>query len=389
MEKINLKSKNHFPNLKYSKTIIKNCEIYNKYDYIAVESFDIFKIENNEKKVNFSEYYISTSNNETKDIDIYKIYSKDNIKKIYSLEVKYSDIYSLKYFYDSYHNAHYLTALINEKTNILIWKIKNEKEYELITNYKDVIEQGGYSMSIRPIKFSFYMLLFEKEQPSLLFAYNVQKFCTRKVTYFEKYDFVNNKKLDKLSTNNYCFRNKFEGYSINLDKKNYFGILKEGNFILYEIFASDLIKSLKENSNVLQFELSKYNNAIKNIVIIKENDEDKYLYYNEYYEENDNKIGKNFIGKIDLKNREKLFKAQIKIDELFSMTIWNKNYLLLFEKLSENIYIFNLKTFRIEGKLINHDDNIYNGKKLIINDNEELLFISELNGDINLWINES
>ena len=389
MEKINLKSKNHFPNLKYSKTIIKNCEIYNKYDYIAVESFDIFKIENNEKKVNFSEYYISTSNNETKDIDIYKIYSKDNIKKIYSLEVKYSDIYSLKYFYDSYHNAHYLTALINEKTNILIWKIKNEKEYELITNYKDVIEQGGYSMSIRPIKFSFYMLLFEKEQPSLLFAYNVQKFCTRKVTYFEKYDFVNNKKLDKLSTNNYCFRSKFEGYSINLDKKNYFGILKDGNFILYEIFASDLIKSLKENSNVLQFELSKYNNAIKNIVIIKENDEDKYLYYNEYYEENDNKIGKNFIGKIDLKNREKLFKAQIKIDELFSMTIWNKNYLLLFEKLSENIYIFNLKTFRIEGKLINHDDNIYNGKKLIINDNEELLFISELNGVINLWINES
>ena len=389
MEEINLKSKNHFPNLKYSKTIIKNCEIYNKYDYIAVESFDIFKIENNEKKEYFSGYYISTSNNETKDIDIYKIYSKDNIKKIHSLEVKYSDIYSLKYFYDSYHNAHYLTALINEKTNILIWKIKNEKEYELITNYKDVIEQGGYSMSIRPIKFSFYMLLFEKEQPSLLFAYNVQKFCTRKVTYFEKYDFINNKKLDKLSTNNYCFRNKFEGYSINLDKKNYFGILKEGNFILYEIFASDLIKSLKENSNVLQFELSKYNNAIKNIVIIKENDEDKYLYYNEYYEENDNKIGKNFIGKIDLKNREKLFKAQIKIDELFSMTIWNKNYLLLFEKLSENIYIFNLKTFRIEGKLINHDDNIYNGKKLIINDNEELLFISELNGDINLWINES
>ena len=389
MEKINLKSKNHFPNLKYSKTIIKNCEIYNKYDYIGVESFDIFKIENNEKKANFSGYYISTSNNETKDIDIYKIYSKDNIKKIYSLEVKYSDIYSLKYFYDSYHNAHYLTALINEKTNILIWKIKNEKEYELITNYKDVIEQGGCSMSIRPIRFSFYMLLFEKEQPSLLFAYNVQKFCTRKVTYFEKYDFVNNKKLDKLSTNNYCFRNKFEGYSINLDKKNYFGILKEGNFILYEIFASDLIKSLKENSNVLQFELSKYNNAIKNIVIIKENDEDKYLYYNEYYEENDNKIGKNFIGKIDLKNREKLFKAQIKIDELFSMTIWNKNYLLLFEKLSENIYIFNLKTFRIEGKLINSDDNIYTGKKLIINNNEELLFISELNGDINLWINES
>ena len=58
-----------------------------------MESFDIFKIENNEKKEYFSGYYISTSNNETKDIDIYKIYSKDNIKKIYSLEVKYSDIF--------------------------------------------------------------------------------------------------------------------------------------------------------------------------------------------------------------------------------------------------------------------------------------------------------
>ena len=389
MEKINLKSKNHFPNLKYSKIIVKNCEVYNKYDYFGTEPFDIFKIENKEKKENFSGYYLSTSNSETKDIDIYKIYTKDNIEKIYSLEVKYNDIYSLKYFYDSYHGIHYLTALINEKTNILIWKMKNEKKYELITNYKNAIQQGGYSMSIRPIRFIFYMLLFEKEQPSLIFVYNVQKGCTKKVTCFEKYDFINNKNIDKFSKTNYYFRSKFDGYIINLDKKNYFGVLRGGNFILYEIFASDLINSLKENSKIIKFELSKYYDAIKNIVIIKENNEDKYLYYNEYHKENDDENEKNFIGKIDLKNGEKLFKAQIKIGELFSMTIWNKNYLLLFEKLSENIYIFNLKTFRIEGKLINPDDNIYNGKKLIINNNEELLYVSGLNGVIHLWINES
>ena len=395
MEKINLKSKNHFPNLKYSKTTIKNCEIYNKYDYIAVESFDIFKIENNEKKANFSGNYISTSNNETKDIDIYKIYSKDNIKKIYSLEVKYSDIYSLKYFYDSYHNAHYLTALINEKTNILIWKIEAENKYKLIVNYKDEMKQGGYSMSIRPIKFNCYLLFFNKEQSLLLLVYNVSRGCTCKVTYIEKYDFINNKKLEKFSESSIYYSNRVYGYLINIGEKIYFGLLNLGMFFLYDIFSSDLNKSLDEEEEEekdyisIKFKLGECPDDIKNIVIMKENNEDKYLYYNKYYKDNNNNEY-NYIGKIDLINKEYLFEAKINIGFLFSMTIWNKNYLILFEYNSFNIHIFNVKTFQIQGKLFSLNNNLYNGKKLITEDNEELLFVTSGYGlSIYLWINDS
>ena len=90
---------------------------------------------------------------------------------------------------------------------------------------------------------------------------------------------------------------------------------------------------------------------------------------------------KNFIHKIDLINKEYLFKTAINIDELFSITVWNKNYLLLFEKFSENIHLFNTKTFRIVNKFINVDGDVYIGKKLTIN-NEELLFVNDLEGII-------
>ena len=388
MENINLKQKSLIPHLKCYKKIADECEVYKNNDYFGLEPFDVYKIESFWQNEKFLGGYLATSNTKTKNIDIYKIYSKDNIEKISSIEIGYNNIHSVKYFYDSFHDIPYLTALINEKTNILIWRIEKENKYTLITNYKEEKSQGGYSMSVRPIRFCFYMLLFDEEKSYLILIYNVQSGCTRKLNYIEKYDFINNKKLDKLSHCNVFFSSEYKGFPINLNQKNYFGLLNEGKFILYNIFSSDLKKSLENETKKIKLICSKYGSGIRNGVIIRENNEDKYLYYNEYYEENDNKIGKNFIGKIDLKNREKLFKAQIKIDELFSMTIWDKNYLLLFEKLSENIYIFNLKTFRIEGKLINHDDNIYTGKKLIINNNEELLFISELNGDINLWINE-
>ena len=100
---------------------------------------------------------------------------------------------------------------------------------------------------------------------------------------------------------------------------------------------------------------SAYNNDyIRNGVIIRENNEDKYLYYNEYHKggfydepKNNKNHDRNFIHKFSLINNEYLFKTAINIGELFSITVWNKNYLLLFEKNSKNIHLFNTKTFRI------------------------------------------
>ena len=249
-------------------------------------------------------------------------------------------------------------------------------------------------MSVRPIRFCFYMLLFDEEKSYLILIYNVQSGCTRRLNYIEKYDFINNKKLDKLSHCNVFFSSEYKGFPINLNQKNYFGLLNEGKFILYNIFSSDLKKSLEKETKKIKLICSKYGSGIRNGVIIRENNEDKYLYYNEYYKddyynksENDQNHDKNFIHKIDLINKEYLFKTAINIDELFSITVWNKNYLLLFEKISKNIHLFNTKTFRIVNKFINVDGDVYIGKKLTIN-NEELLFVSDLGGIINIWINE-
>ena len=395
MENVNLKSKNPFPNLEYYECIIDNFEIYSKSDYHGCEPFDIFKMERKEEKENSLGNYLATSNKETKNIDIYKIYSQFDIQKIYSIEVKYSDIHSIKYFHDSYNNIHYLTALINEKTNILIWKIEAEDKYKLIANYKDEMKQGGYSLSIRPIKFNCYMLFFSKEQSLLILVYNVLRGCSCRVTFIEKYDFINNKKLEKFSESSIYYSKRVYGYIINISGKTYFGLLNMGMFILYDIFSSDLNNSLdkegeveEEDCKTIKFKLSEYPDGIKNIVIMKENNEDKYLYYNGYYKDDNNNIEYNLIGKIDLINKEYLFKAQINIGFLFSMTIWNKNYLLLFEYNSFNIYIFNLKTFQIQGKLLSLSNNLYNGKKLITEDNEELLFVTSGNGFIYLYIND-
>ena len=166
-------------------------------------------------------------------------------------------------------------------------------------------------------------------------------------------------------------------------------------FFLYDIFSSDLNKSLDEEEEEekdyisIKFKLGECPNDIKNIVIMKENNEDKYLYYNKYYKDNNNNEY-NYIGKIDLINKEYLFEAKINIGFLFSMTIWNKNYLILFEYNSFNIHIFNVKTFQIQEKLFSLNNNLYNGKKLITEDNEELLFVTSGYGlSIYLWINDS
>ena len=394
MQNINLKQKSLIPHLKCYKKIADECEVYKNNDYFGLEPFDVYKIESFWQNEKFLGGYLATSNTKTKNIDIYKIYSKDNIEKISSIEIGYNNIHSVKYFYDSFHDIPYLTALINEKTNILIWRIEKENKYTLITNYKEEKSQGGYSMSVRPIRFCFYMLLFDEEKSYLILIYNVQSGCSRKLNYIEKYDFINNKKLDKLSHCNVFFSSEYKGFPINLNQKNYFGLLNEGKFILYNIFSSDLKKSLEKETKKIKLICSKYGSGIRNGVIIRENNEDKYLYYNEYYKddyynkfENDQNHDKNFIHKIDLINKEYLFKTAINIDELFSITVWNKNYLLLFEKISKNIHLFNTKTFRIVNKFINVDGDVYIGKKLAIN-NEELLFVSDLGGIINIWINE-
>ena len=371
------------PNLKYYKQITNKCQS-GSYEINSSGPFEVFKLESYYQENNFYGGYLATGNNETKNIDIYKINSKDNIELIHTIQVQYATINTIKYFYDPFNDINYLTALINNKTRILIWKILNENKYKLILNLFENVLQGGIGITLRPRRYDYYYLLFDKGKSILVFNYKIQSGCMSSNVYLEKYDFINNKSLEKISNFNWKPQPLYKSFPVYLNKKNYMAILNLSSFDLIEIFKTDI------KNEITKLDLIPKNIYAKNInaIITEENNEDEFLYliYHTYY---NNDVGKNILIKINLKNKENLFKTELDIDNLITISFWNKNYLLLFEIKSTIMHLFNTKTCRIEKKFINNKGNgLFTGKKLVINNNEQLLFVLDFNGNLNLWINE-
>ena len=371
------------PNLKYYKQITNKCQS-GSYEINSSGPFEVFKLESYYQENNFYGGYLATGNNETKNIDIYKINSKDNIELIHTIQVQYATINTIKYFYDPFNDINYLTALINNKTRILIWKILNENKYKLILNLFENVLQGGIGITLRPRRYDYYYLLFDKGKSILVFNYKIQSGCMSSNVYLEKYDFINNKSLEKISNFNWKPQPLYKSFPVYLNKKNYMAILNLSSFDLIEIFKTDI------KNEITKLDLIPKNICAKNInaIITEENNEDEFLYliYHTYY---NNDVGKNILIKINLKNKENLFKTELDIDNLITISFWNKNYLLLFEIKSTIMHLFNTKTCRIEKKFINNKGNgLFTGKKLVINNNEQVLFVLDVNGNLNLWINE-
>ena len=371
------------PNLKYYKQITNKCQS-GSYEINTSGPFEVFKLESYYQENNFYGGYLATGNNETKNIDIYKINSKDNIELIHTIQVQYATINTIKYFYDPFNDINYLTALINNKTRILIWKIISENKYKLILNLLENVLQGGIGITLRPRRYDYYYLLFDKGKSILVFNYKIQSGCMSSNVYLEKYDFINNKSLEKISNFNWKPQPLYKSFPVYLNKKNYMAILNLSSFDLIEIFKTDI------KNEITKLDLIPKNICAKNInaIITEENNEDEFLYliYHTYY---NNDVGKNILIKINLKNKENLFKTELDIDNLITISFWNKNYLLLFEIKSTIMHLFNTKTCRIEKKFINNKGNgLFTGKKLVINNNEQLLFVLDVNGNLNLWINE-
>ena len=371
------------PNLKYYKQITNKCQS-GSYEINSSGPFEVFKLESYYQENNFYGGYLATGNNETKNIDIYKINSKDNIELIHTIQVQYATINTIKYFYDPFNDINYLTALINNKTRILIWKILNENKYKLILNLFENVLQGGIGITLRPRRYDYYYLLFDKGKSILVFNYKIQSGCMSSNVYLEKYDFINNKSLEKISNFNWKPQPLYKSFPVYLNKKNYMAILNLSSFDLIEIFKTDI------KNEITKLDLIPKNICAKNInaIITEENNEDEFLYliYHTYY---NNDVGKNILIKINLKNKENLFKTELDIDNLITISFWNKKYLLLFEIKSTIMHLFNTKTCRIEKKFINNKGNgLFTGKKLVINNNEQLLFVLDVNGNLNLWINE-
>ena len=371
------------PNLKYYKQITNKCQS-GSYEIEYSGPFEVFKLESYYQEKSFLGCYLAVGNNDTKNIDIYKIKSKDNIELIYTIKIQYETINTIKYFYDHFNDINYLTSLINKKTRILIWKIENENKYNLILNLQDTVLSGGIGLSWRPKRFDYYHLLFDKGKSILIFNYKVQSGCMSSNVYLEKYDFINNKSLEKIRDINW--NPLYKSFPVYLNRKNYIAILNLSSLDLIEIFKTDIKKE------ITKLNLIPKNIYIKNINAIiteeNENDEDEFLYsiYHTYYY---NDVGKNILFKINLKNKEILFKTELDIDNLITITFWNKKYLLLFELKSTIIHLFNIKTCKIEKKFINNKGGgLFTAKKLVINNNEQLVFILDFNGNLNLWINE-
>ena len=201
--------------------------------------------------------------------------------------------------------------------------------------------------------------------------------------YLEKYDFINNKSLEKIRDIKWV--PLYKSFPVYLNGKNYIAMLNISSLDLIDIFKVDIKKEITK-LNLIQ----KNNHYIRNInaIITEENDEDEFFYsiYIIYYYID---VGKNILFKINLKNKEILFRTELDIDNLTTMTFWNKKYLLLFELKSTIMYLFNTKTCRIETKFINNKGGcLFTAKNIVINNNEQLLFVLDFNGNLNLWINE-
>ena len=432
MEKKTINSDKMNIKLNYYKIITDKGELLNEYDYYYqyLETFDVYNLnikENNEKNEIYLCGYLAAPNRETKNIEIYKICSKDNIKLIYTLEVGFDSIQNIKYFYDKYRDINYLTALINNNEIIKIWKIKGETNYELILNYTKSAKQGGYSMSYRPIMYECYSLLFNENNSILAMIYHVQNGCTQRDSYIKKYDFINKRELGKFKSNSLYGINDFNKiFPIIHNGINYLGILSEYSFFLYDIFSpiicrknrkkcyykndgensetesdedndeiedDEEIKKEKEKMGKKKIKINIYPNSeiINGILIhdIKNEINHLYSYQTEKKIIGDYEVNENSICKIDINNNQILFKMNLGSIALISMIVWNDNYLLLFEKEKNYILLFNLLTGRIETKFNyeNKDNYLFTGKKLVINDKEELLFVNDSKGIISLWIN--
>ena len=417
MEVKNNISQNSIPNLQFYKKIFNNVKV-----------FDIFIINNKDKsKNNFSGIYLALGNSDSNDLYIYKINSKDNIKLIHTIKIECENINVIKYYNNPYTESHYLTALINNRGKIIIYEIIDECKYNLIFEHIEIKSQGGYSMSKRPLFYRFYELMFNKEESFLILYYVVQRGCCYREANLDLFDFIKKEKyrlkLLKREKEEEEEEEEEEAISegiksiieIKRNEKTYLSFLNRGNFYLYYLSTSNLILVPKEDIRICGRKKKQIAECIKikltpNLRInqgffLPESNGEEYLYlyqdqgYYTYYsdgsdesdgeegEENEENALKRCIYKLNIKNNQLIYLSKIKTTRMMSMLNWNEKYLIIFEDKGKKMLLFNKKTARVEKAFNKIEDALKEGKKITINNSEELLFINSDKGILNIWIN--
>jgi len=239
MELSNKKQRNSIPNLSFCKTIKENQNF---------NTFDVFKLEGKDENSNFIYGYLALANNESKSIDIYKIFSKNDFKLIQSIKVNCKNIDFIKFFYDPYLKVHYITALINQindDSEIIIWKIVDENKYILIYNYTNDMLKQPYMMSVRIIFLRFYSILFTKNQLFLIIYYKMN--FGRRAGALDIINLYNKKKLfTPQEVGYFTYKKVIKVFHVNRNTGNYLGVLDIDSFRLLKLlpdnFNSDSIE---------------------------------------------------------------------------------------------------------------------------------------------------
>ena len=376
--------------MKYNDSKAPNLKFYKNVNETNINTFDAYTLTTKGQNINdFSGSYLALENNQTKNIDIYTIHSKDYIYLFHTIKIGFEDINIIKYYYDSYYDSHYLLALINAKTKVLIYKITHKCQYYLIFNQSDIRSQGGISSRKESVHYRWCELIFNKENSFLILFYVLQQGCCHRNAYCDIIDFIKNEKYELNR-----FYQKFiidesikNIYDIKKGDKNYIGFLKYNKLYLYDISPSNLIKdSNKKIQKVEMLEIWKEQNKVDprnyNGVLINENNGDECLYIYQSY----SNIKDIYIWKTSLKNKQIIYRVELNTYRINYMLFWNKKFSLIFEE-NGNILLFNMKKGRVENKFNNGNDIFHNGKKIVINDREELLFVKDYKGAISLWVN--
>ena len=408
-------------NKNISKNSIPNLQFYKKENGLNyTTSFDAFTINNKSDNYNLSGSYLALGNDDSKNIFMYKINSKDDIKLIHTIKLDYDNINLIKYFYDSFNHFHYLVILINNRTKVLIYKIIDEFKYDLIFSHSEIRSQGGFNVVERPVQFKLCELMFNKEESFLILLYILQQGCCLRVVYFDIFDFIKNKRYVLGSLNSseeeffYYDDLLDEGinsiFDIKREDKSYLGFFNRDAFYLYFMTSSNLIPYMEENYRIYDekkqtAKVIKINigNNLENLIggfykgfLINEHNGEEFIYIYQFKDkdfyflsemEDKGNINTSIIIKIDLKNSQIIFISTINTRGIITMKEWNEKYSLIFEEKSKRISLFNNKA-AIVAKVYNHGDDLFkDGKKIIINDNEELLFVTDEKGQLNIWVN--
>ena len=380
MKLSNKKKENNSPNYSFCKTIKENQNI---------NTFEVFNMKVKDDNSSFIYGYLALQNTESKSIDIYKIYPKNNFKLIQSIKVNGKNIDFIKFFYDPYLKVYYLSALINkinDENDILIWKIVKESQCILIYSYTDDMLKGAIIMSVKTAFFRFFSILFTNSQFFLIIYYKMN-LCKR-AGYLDIINMYNNKRLDSPEEVSYfTYKKIINVFQVNRDTGNYLGVLYIDSFTLFKIIPDEINQNSEEifdSTDIVKINfVDKLNKGeVIDGVLIQDNNNREYLFSSHIYQ------GKYYILKSDIKYNQITYKTEINTNELNSMLVWNTSYLIFFEKEGKNILLLNKRIGKIEKKLINEDKVLINGKKIKINENEELLFNTDETGILNLWNNQ-